>query len=282
MVRRLVEKKEVRWHDPEEGQLEARALAARQHPHLLERIVPAKQEPGEVPTRLARRDRDRLEERVQDRRARDGRAAQLGEIADLRRVAEREPAVERREIARDRPEQRRLPCPIRPDDPDPIAPLRGDERDPRHPVGDRRRRAIGGDGATPGQVADDEILDPDDDLARARRRPATGQRARGQPQLARGPWRLDPLRLEALEPGFVLVHLAELAVRAIPLDQLPLAFDRLLGCLGILGGPGVTLHPLAVIGTVVAAKDRQPPIAKLPDSRHRRVEEGAVVRGHEQ
>jgi hypothetical protein len=70
-------------HDPEERQLEPRALAARQLPDLLERVVAAEQEPGEVAARLARRDRHRRGQRVEHGRARDRRLAQLGEIADL-------------------------------------------------------------------------------------------------------------------------------------------------------------------------------------------------------
>ena len=53
MVRRLVEEQEVRRHDPEQGQLEPGALAARQGADLLEGVVAPEQEAGEVAARLA-------------------------------------------------------------------------------------------------------------------------------------------------------------------------------------------------------------------------------------
>jgi hypothetical protein len=79
----------------------------------------------------------------------------------------------------------------------------------------------------------------------------------------------------------VLVHLRELPVRPVALDQLPLAGDRLDVALGVLRSPGVALLPLAVVGAVVAAERGQAAVAQLPDPGHRRVEERPVVRGHE-
>ena len=108
------------------------------------------------------------------------------------------------------------------------------------------------------------------------------ERAARQPQLARALRRLDPLGLEALEACLVLVHLRELAVAAVALDELPLAGDRLGVRLGVLGRPRVALLALAVVGAVVAAERRQPAVAQLPDPGHGRVEERPVVRGDEQ
>ena len=62
VVRRLVEQVDVRGHDPEQRELQARPLAAREQAHLLERVVAAEQEPREVAARLAGRDRHRLEQ----------------------------------------------------------------------------------------------------------------------------------------------------------------------------------------------------------------------------
>ncbi len=80
----------------------------------------------------------------------------------------------------------------------------------------------------------------------------------------------------------MLVHLGELALAAVPLDELLLALDLLGLGLDVLRGPRVALDPLAVVGAVVAAEDRQPAVAQLPDPRHRRVEEGPVVRRDEE
>src|SRR5439155_8320560 len=129
------------------------------------RIVATEQEPGEIAARLAGGDRDRLEERVEHRGSRDRGPAELGEIPDLGRVTEAEPTVERRQVAGDRPEQRRLAGTIGPHDPDPIAALSGKERGVRNTMGNRRRRAVKSHRPPPGQIADDEVLDPDDDLA---------------------------------------------------------------------------------------------------------------------
>ena len=90
VVRGLVEEQQVGRLDPEHRQLQARALAAREGPDLLGDVVAAEQEAGEVRARLARRDRDGLEQRIEDGRARDGRLAQLGEVAELDVVAERD------------------------------------------------------------------------------------------------------------------------------------------------------------------------------------------------
>ena len=80
----------------------------------------------------------------------------------------------------------------------------------------------------------------------------------------------------------MLVHLAELAVAPIALDELLLARDRLGLRLDVLDRSRVALDALAVVGAVVAAERRQAPIAELPDAVDRRVEEGAIVRRDQQ
>ena len=80
----------------------------------------------------------------------------------------------------------------------------------------------------------------------------------------------------------MLVHLAELAVAPVALDELLLAGDLLGLRLDVLDRPGVALDALAVIGAVVAAERRQAPVAQLPDAGDGRIEEGPVVRRDEQ
>ncbi len=53
--------------------------------------------------------------------------------------------------------------------------------------------------------------------------------------------------------------------------------DLLLDGVGLLLGPGVPFLALAMERAVVTAEDGQPPVPQLPDPRHGRVEEGAVV-----
>ena len=80
----------------------------------------------------------------------------------------------------------------------------------------------------------------------------------------------------------MLVLLAELAVAPVALDQLLLAGDLLGLRVDVLDRPRVALDALAVVGAVVAAERRQPPVAQLPDAVDRRVEERPVVRRDEQ
>ena len=80
----------------------------------------------------------------------------------------------------------------------------------------------------------------------------------------------------------MLVHLRELALAAVALDQLPLARD-LPGLDGrVLRGALVALDALAVEGGVVATERGQPPVAQLPDPLDGSVEERAVVGCDEQ
>ena len=176
VVRRLVEEEHVRGQDPEEGQLEPRALAAGQAPHLLDDVVAAEEEAGEVPAGLACRHRDLGEERVEDRLAGERVRADLGEVAELHVGAEGEPPVAGLQLAGDDPQERRLAGAVRADDPDPLA-AAGLEADDAGDVG-----AAG--------VPDDEVLDAQDHLA------GTGRRARRGPGRggASGPTRGTSIR----------------------------------------------------------------------------------------
>ena len=149
---------------PEDRQLEARALAAREAADLLEDVVAAEQEAGEVAAGLARRHRDLAEQRVEDRLAGQRVVADLGEVAELDVGPEGEPPVARRELPGDHPQERRLAGAVRADDPDPLA-ARGLQADGARDVGAAR-------------VADDEVLDAQHDLAGARR-PASPGPGRG-------------------------------------------------------------------------------------------------------
>ena len=80
----------------------------------------------------------------------------------------------------------------------------------------------------------------------------------------------------------MLVHLAELAMAPVALDELLLAGDLLGLRLDVLDRPRVALDALAVVGAVVAAERRQAPVAQLPDPGDGRVEERPVVRRDEQ
>ena len=113
-------------------------------------------------------------------------------------------------------------------------------------------------------------------------RPPPASAACGRRRLARRLRRLDALRLEPLEPRLVLVHLGELAMAAVTLDELALARDRFGLRVRVLHRARVALLALAVVRRVVAAERRQPPVAQLPDARHRRVEERPVVRRDQQ
>ena len=80
----------------------------------------------------------------------------------------------------------------------------------------------------------------------------------------------------------MLVHLRELAVAPVALDELALARDLLGLGVGVLDRPRVALLALAVIRAVVAPERGQATVAELPDARHRGVEERPVVRGDEE
>ncbi len=80
----------------------------------------------------------------------------------------------------------------------------------------------------------------------------------------------------------MLMHLRELALVPVQLNELPFARDPTRPILGLSGRQEVALLALAGISRVAATERRQLPVAQLPDARHRGVQEGAVVRGHDQ
>src|SRR6185437_72726 len=110
------------------------------------------------------------------------------------------------------------------DDADAIAALRGQERHVPHDLGLGRGLAIRPDRATPGEIADRQVLDTDDDLTRPRGS-APGQSRLRQGEPARGARGFLALRLQSLQPSLVLVHLREFSMAAIALDQLLFAGD---------------------------------------------------------
>ena len=199
-------------------------------------------------------------------------------------MPERDPSVERRQLPGDRPQERRLAGAVRPDDADPLPRwaarngTRATVRGSPDRLARRRHldRVVGRQRDPPRQVADDEVVDPEGQLARADRS-AAGERRRRERQATPRPGRLDPARLEPLEAGLVLVHLAELAMAPVALDELAFAGDRVGRALGLLRRSSVALLALPVVGAVVAPEDRQPPVPELPDPGHRRVEEGSIV-----
>jgi hypothetical protein len=92
-------------------------------------------------------------------------------------------------------------------------------------------------------------------------RPAADQRALRQRELAHRPRWLATIRLQPLETSLVLVHLAELAVAAITLDQLSFALDLVLLRRRLLGRSSVSLVALAAVGRVITAERRQATVA---------------------
>jgi hypothetical protein len=90
------------------------------------------------------------------------------------------------------------------------------------------------------------------------------------------------LLLQRLEPPFVLVHLRELALAPVALDQLALSFGRPALDIGVLPQARIAGLALDEVCAVVAAKRLQPTIAQLPDTTDHGVEERAVVRRDEQ
>ena len=227
VVRRLVEQQQVRRQDAQQRELEARPLAARQQPDLLEHVVAAEQEPGEVAARLAGRDRDRLEDarRGRSRRGSRRRAAGRG-TPGWTLWPKRDRPVERRQVARDRPQERRLAGAVRPDDPDPLA--RAGRRGTgtvATVTGSAASEPSGRERAAARQVADGEVLEPDDELAAS----GPGRPASALP----GSWSALPAfgvstrcSPELLQPRLVLVHLHVLALAPVALDELDLARDR--------------------------------------------------------
>ena len=281
VVRRLIEEEQVGWLDAQQRKLQPRPLPAGQQADLLERVIATEQEAREVRASLAVCRGVGRHERIEDGGTGESGTAELGEIADLDGVAEDDGPIERRQVPRDRPQQGRLAGAVRADDADPLAALGGQERSPCDGLRLGRRRTVGRQCASPGEVADGQALDAHDDLARPRR-PRPGQGRGRDRQLAAGLGGLLSLRLQALEPCFVLVHLAELAMAPVALDELLLAGDRLGLGLDVLDGPRIALLTLAVKGAVVPTERREVSVAQLPDAVDGGVQERPIVRRHDE
>ena len=87
---------------------------------------------------------------------------------------------------------------------------------------------------------------------------------------------------ELLQAPFVLVHLHVLALAPVALHELLLAGDGPGRRVGQASRPRVGGLALQEVRGVAAAERREPVVPQLPDSLHDVVEEGAVVRGHEE
>ena len=75
----------------------------------------------------------------------------------------------------------------------------------------------------------------------------------------------------------MLVHLGVLALVAVQLYELSLTGDFAGAILCLVHRSDVPLRSLTGVGGVAAAERREAAIAQLPDARHGRIEEGAVV-----
>ena len=168
MVRGLVEEQQVRDADAQERELQARAFATGKRLHGLQHVIAPKEEPGEVRTRRSRRHWCRRDEGIEDDPTPEGPVAQLREVAGQDVAADAHEALERGQLPGDRPQQRRLAGPVRPDQADALAasdlePLDAGDRHGRRPCD---------------AVAARHRLERDDDLGRAARAGAIEARDR--------------------------------------------------------------------------------------------------------
>ena len=196
------------------------------------------------------------------------RLAELGEVARLDRRAEPHQALERGELAGDRAKQGRLAGAIGSDDADPLAALR---LETGHP-GDGDRSVGAGRRGEP----DHRVADPDHQVARPSGA-LTAQSAARQGQGRTAPGCLHGRLAQGLQPPLVLVHLGELAMAAIALDQLLLTSHRASVDVGILVGSRIRRLALREVGREGPTEDAQVAVAQLPDPLDDRVEEGPVV-----
>ncbi len=180
-------------------------------------------------------------------------------------MSQLEPAVERRKLAGDCAQQRRLAGAVRSDQPDAHAASRLQALD-----------ADDGLARIPGH----QPLHAHDHVARACVRAADDAVECQHALLAARRSRLG-VNLERLEARLVLMHLRELAMAPIALDELTLTLDRLGARVDVLARPRVALLALPRVGRVIAAKDSQPSIADLPDAVDSTVEERPVMGCHQ-
>ncbi len=130
VVGRLVEQQEVCGCDPKQRELEPGPLASGQLGHRREDVVAAEQEPREVPARLTGREVGAVEQRVEDCLTRKRGASQLCEVPELDAVPEGHDPVQRKQLARDGPQECRLPGAVGTDDSDAVAPANLEPGDP--------------------------------------------------------------------------------------------------------------------------------------------------------
>src|SRR3990172_4581269 len=114
MIGGLVEDQQVRLARREVREGETGALAAGEDRDVAEDLLAAEEEPREVVPRFLFTETGRAAERIDDRSGPETQL-RLGEIGDARRRRARDVAVQRRELADDRADERRLPRPIRAD-----------------------------------------------------------------------------------------------------------------------------------------------------------------------
>ncbi len=268
VVRGLIEQQQVRGRDAQQRQLQPGALAARQLGHGLEHILTPEQEAGQVGPGRSVLDPAGGQDGVHDRRARDGRLPDLGQIPRLDVAAQTHEPIERRQDASDGPQERRLARAIRPHDPDTLTPGRLDPCDPQDGHASWRGRVS--------READEHGLQRQCHVTGTRR--ATAEQRLGrqrQPRLRAGRFRLRSE--QRIEPLLVLVHLGVLAVAAIPLDELALARDLLGHGVRVLAPAGIRRLALLEIRGVATLEWRQTAVAELPDAGDHRIQEGAVV-----
>ncbi len=232
VVRRLVEQEQVRRQQEEQRQLQPRAFTAGERRHFLEDVVAAEEEARQVAPRRSLGERHLVEERVEDRGAGDRHVAELGQVGRAGRCGpgpgrRRAAAARRRSCAAASSCRRRSGRRCRRDR---RAAARATGRGRRASRCEQPGEASAAGAVRPrvrrrapcASVPDDQPLRPDHRLVRASRA-AAGQGLGRQPQPRIRAALLQ--RLEGLQAGLVLVHLRELALVAVLLDELPLAGD---------------------------------------------------------
>src|SRR4029077_7327274 len=201
---------------------EPRALPAGEHADRSEHVLAAEQEPREEVTRALLVEPGRLAQRVEDRLVAGELGLGLGQERDARGGRARDVPIERGELPDERPDERRLPGAVGPDDRDTRAALHAQGRGPH----------------------DDALA-----VANAQRRRLEDRRAREvrrleAPAVPRGADR----RIDALEPRELLRATARLfrpLPGAEPVDVLLGARDLLLLPVGRPREGHVAVGPLA-------------------------------------
>ena len=199
-----------------------------------------------------------------------GASADLGEVAGLDVRAEAHEPIERRQHTRDRAQQRGLAGAVG----------RRPRRCGRRACASSRAPALRWGRPRAGGEADHIVSSSratsPERTGRPPPRPGSG--APAWPALG-APRGRRPQRLQAL---LVLVHLGVLAVAPIALDELPLARDLLCMVSASLRCRASARLALLEVRGVAAPERPQPAVAQLPDAAHDGVQEGPVVRCHQE